>query len=778
MCDAVGTTNRTPAPLAMPTPVWLSNSLALLEQLGTISLRIRLNDDERWELTDAAGPVESILGVSEKELLGPAPTWLDRVHPDDRAGMRDRLLELDEPEDTLICRLRSGDGSWRWYRHQLREVDDQTWEMLVTDLADAVGQPDRLGDIRLQFEKLAEHLDEVVWITKPGREGRKLLFVNETYERIWGRPTDELYENPASFLEGIHPDDRKRVREARESLVEEDFEESYRVIHAETGETRWVQARAVFPDDDLDDPRAYGIASDITRAKRAELQAEQLAEDLEGAVAERTRELRRVKRRYEAAFEASVDPLVLFDGAGRIVEVSSGIEGILGLEADTVRGLHFSNFIPADQFDQVQDGFQRGLGGERIRTQLPVVHTDGSTIPVEIAGSSLDIGGETHVMAVLRDLRERVQLRTKLERVEQRLADAERMELIGRVAGGVAHDLNNMLSVIISSAQLLEHSSEDEDVLENAREVTLAGKTAAKLSRRLLHLGRNSSGSGRVHLENALENLQPFVKQLLRNEITFVVDIQPGLPLVELGSHQVEQIILNLVLNARDAIEEDEGQIELRARASSLPTHAVVLEVIDTGVGMEPDVAERVFEPLYTTKGQAGTGLGLATVARILDEADGSCDVQSTPGEGTRFIVRLPARTPERGLADSSTEPLEVTTGLDVLVVDSDGPERKFLSKILASEDFEVTTASSATEVLDELERARDFDVVIANVELPGESGVALARDIHQQTRDKPVILIAGDPSFQRPSESAAVLYKPFTPTEVLDAIDHAYRLR
>ncbi len=489
-------------------------------------------------------------------------------------------------------------------------------------------------------------------------------------------------------------------------------------------------------------------------------------------VAEASSELESVQKRYRAVFEASLDPLLLLDPEGQIVEVSHGIEKILGWSPSQVLERHFTDFVGDHEMSYAVDVWERARGGESLRAQLDVLHEDRMRVPVEVSATSVDLDGAPHVVAVLRDLRETIEMKTALAKIEQRLARTEKLELVGELAGGIAHDLHNILAVMTGSARMIVRDASNPTLRGDAEAIVTAGNTAAGLSRRLLALGDQSTQTKRVHLETAIDSLEPLFKRVLPDGVHLSVDVAPDLPPVDMDSGAFEQLLLNLLINARDAITEGGGTIELIATATNMPSHGIRLEVRDDGRGMPPEVTRHIFEPLYTTKGSAGTGLGLATVARIVDKVGGSREVESELGEGTRFVFHLPAADDRvDSLESQPTEATHVDREVDVLVVDDTEDARRYLVRALESQGCRVVAAESAADAMERIAELSNLDVIVTDLHMPNGSGVAPMERARSVVPDVPVVFVTADQFFEAPDEASGLLHKPFSPSELLETI-------
>lgn len=364
-------------------------------------------------------------------------------------------------------------------------------------------------------------------------------------------------------------------------------------------------------------------------------------------------------------------------------------------------------------------------------------------------------GHVTGVTGVLIDSTERREL-------EQRLYRAQRLEAIGQLAGGVAHDFNNLLTVINGYADLaLRSVGEDHPARRDLQEIRNAAERAGVLTRQLLAFSRRQSARPAiVDVNSTVRNVEAMLQRLLGAPFELVVELDAREALVLADAGQLEQIVMNLAINARDAMPEG-GRLLIQTRAED----DVVLRVADTGIGMAPEVLERIFDPFFTTKRQ-GTGLGLATVHSIVSQAGGSIDVESEPGRGTTFTIRLPRaepRTPAKGNADESSPP--PATLARILVVEPDGQVRDFVTGVLRREGYTVVEVPGGREAMEAVQREGDrIDLAICGLVLPGESGVDLAERLRAKRQDLKVLLTATAAGRRSPrAGQIAYLRKPFT---------------
>jgi CheY-like chemotaxis protein len=366
------------------------------------------------------------------------------------------------------------------------------------------------------------------------------------------------------------------------------------------------------------------------------------------------------------------------------------------------------------------------------------------------------------------------------------------MEAIGRLAGGVAHDFNNLLATVMLNASIGRRQAAGNPRLEGAfSEIEGAAGRAGELTRQLLAFARRQPVAPRVFAPGEVtRGLAVLLERLLSRSITLRVEAAPDLWYVKADPTQFEQVLVNLVVNARDALPAG-GTVELALRNVTLepqyvsqhpdarPGPHVLLEVADTGAGMSEEVLSHVFEPFFTTKPAGeGTGLGLATVYGIVCQAGGHVTVDSAPGQGSRFRVYLP-RTHERLAEATAARPARGSSGRElVLLAEDDEQVRRATTQVLEGLGYSVVAAGSASEALAFIEAMpTPLSILVTDVVMHGMGGLELAREVRRRHPGTRVLLISG----YAPPEAASVasaqpekfplLSKPFTPTQLAQRI-------
>jgi two-component system, cell cycle sensor histidine kinase and response regulator CckA len=383
--------------------------------------------------------------------------------------------------------------------------------------------------------------------------------------------------------------------------------------------------------------------------------------------------------------------------------------------------------------------------------------------------------------------------RQRGERLEAQLQQARRLEAVGQLAGGIAHDFNNLLSVILNYTQFLEGETSDEQTLADLREIENAARRATDLTRQLLVFSRRDMAEAvRVDLGEVVRETEALLRRTIGEHVTLNTRVAAGSLPVELGPGQANQVLINLVVNARDALA-DGGTIEVEARETTVdaaflpgdpglaPGRYAVLTVADDGAGMPPEVAAQVFEPFFTTKPPGeGTGLGLATVYGIVDQAGGHIEVDSAEGRGTRVIVYLPLSANDEPVEGEGREPaLPAGRGQAILVVEDEEAVRRMTCRTLEQNGYRAIGASGAKEALRAFAAEDGIDLVLTDVVMPDLSGKELVAALRERGSDVRAIYMsgyAGDVVARHGGleDDVPLLQKPFAADELLRTIQDA----
>jgi signal transduction histidine kinase len=366
------------------------------------------------------------------------------------------------------------------------------------------------------------------------------------------------------------------------------------------------------------------------------------------------------------------------------------------------------------------------------------------------------------VRALARDRTARLTAELALEEASEQLRQSQKMDAIGRLAGGVAHDFNNLLLAINGYADFLIASLTDPKQKHYAEEIQLAGERAAALTHQLLAFSRRQVlQSSVVDLNDCVHEIETILRRLIGEGVAVTLELDPHLRRVEADASQMGQVLLNLAVNARDAMAGD-GTLKIATRNEG---NDVVLEVADDGAGMDHDTRNRLFEPFFTTKDVGeGTGLGLSTVYGIVAQSGGSIEVRSEPGLGATFTVRLPYTVAEAE-AHVQSSPSPTTRGRErILVVDDEKVVRELLAQMLQEQGYDVEVAGSAREAR---ELGGTWDLLLTDVVMPETDGVKLSKQIDARR----VLFISGYDQEALVAGDASFLQKPFSRDALVRAV-------
>jgi signal transduction histidine kinase/CheY-like chemotaxis protein len=385
-----------------------------------------------------------------------------------------------------------------------------------------------------------------------------------------------------------------------------------------------------------------------------------------------------------------------------------------------------------------------------------------------IAWKLLDVRVSTKQEARL--VQERERLREQLER-------SQRLNSLGQLAGGVAHDFNNILAVILGFGYVLDDRLSGRPEQADLRAIITAAERGADLTRQMLLFGRGHDGEpDLIDVNRTIEGSESLLRRAVGEAVRLDLNLAPGLRSVRLGRGRVEQILLNLALNARDAMP-DGGTLEIRTEPSTLPGEhepGVRVTVSDSGTGMPSAVIAHAFDPFFSTKAEGeGTGLGLSMVHGIVDTAGGKVALESTLGEGTRITLELPGEQEAPTTAAREAAQHDQFDGATVLVVEDQAAVRKAVTRTLARRGARVIEAADAAEAMRLFgEHADAVDAVLTDIVMHGASGPELAKSLRQERPALPVVYMSGHPrGHDDVPVDGPLIEKPFTPDELVAAV-------
>jgi PAS domain S-box-containing protein len=507
-------------------------------------------------------------------------------------------------------------------------------------------------------------------------------------------------------------------------------------------------------------------------------------------------ELVESRQYFQSLIEQARDLITVVDERGIIVYQSPASLAVVGRASDTLVGRPLNELVTTDNLPRL-DAMLSSLFCGNADTEggeFEVRHADGGTRILDVVASLISPGDPSVRRAVLnsRDVTERRHAEEALRARDEQLRQVMKMEAIGRLAGGIAHDFSNVLTVITGACERLQDAIDSGAAPSAADVATILSNTGrgASLTRQLLAFSRKQTLSPQpIDLGTLIANSTRLLKPLIGEHIDLRVEVDPDLHAIEADPVQMEQVLLNLAINARDAMAAG-GVLSLRVgntvvtedfariHPPIVPGKYVLLEVRDTGCGMSPGTKARAFEPFFTTKGLDGTGLGLSTVYGIVKQSGGYIWISSEPGQGTTFTIHMPPTMLPVAREAPAPVARRATQRATILLTEDDPDVRHMLDMLLTSAGHRVLTAENPARAL-EASAAFDgrIDLLLTDVVMPGGTGRELAREITRLRPDLRILYISGYPEYGATSGNVLepgvpFLAKPFTRDVLIQKIN------
>jgi len=753
----------------------LREKLALQHQLSAIAAvapgvlySFRRKPDGTFSMPYATPPVEEIFGLRPADVAADAAAAFNSVHPDDLPGM---LASIEESARTLQLwhhefRLRHPRKGEIWAEAKSvpeKEADGSVlWHGFVSDVTDRKRTEAALLESETRLRSILENAKAIIWVKS--LEGR-FLVVNGATAAALGVPRERLL---GSTVHDLFPREEADEFEANDQAVIQqgqpcEFEETASL----GGQTRTFLA-VKFP---LRDERGVllglaAICTDITERKRAEA-----ALRLQGA-----------------ALAAAANLIVITDRNGVIEWANPAFTRCSGYTLEEALGKRPGDLVksgvhPRRFYEKMWETILAGnvWQGEVVnrRKDGELYHEDMTITPLRNPHGEI-----TNFIAIKQDVTERKNLEAQLLRTQ-------RLESVGRLASGIAHDLNNILSPVLMGAGILREVIEDPAALEIVDSIEEGGNRGAAIIKQLLAFGRGSQPEwAPIPLRSLVRDMVKLVEETFPKNISVEKHIPPELLLVNGDATQIHQVLMNLCVNARDAMP-DGGTLTLsiepaevdKTTARSLPDAQpgsyVMLGVSDTGSGIPPEIMDKIFDPFFTTKALGeGTGLGLSTALGIVRAHRGFLRVESRPGEGTRFRVYFPAAD-GRAMAEErvAAAPLPQGTGEWVLLVDDEEGIRRVTRQMLERNGYHVLAAENGRDALSVYRtNCERISVVLTDLLMPEMDGAALIRALREEGATAKVVILSGYLSQPElvaalEAEAQAFIAKPVTAGALLETL-------
>ena len=743
----------------------------LLSNLPGMAYRCR--NEPRWTMEFVSDGSLALTGWTPAELVeNAAVAYGDLIEPEDRARVWDAVqaaLGAGMPFE-VEYRLHTRGGRERWvveYGVGLavpgRPVILEGFVSDVTERKQVEEALRRSGDY---FRALIETAAEVFAV---GNADGTLRYVSPALQRLLGMPPAE--RTGRSFFELVHPDDLVEVHENFSRLLREPgvlVHTEVRLRHRMGG---WrvveVAARNL-----LDDPAVGGIvynARDVTARRESE------------------EALRRGERQFRSLIEMGQDVITVLEGDGDVRFTSPAVERVLGYGRRELEKTYLFELVHPDDVPQVLDVFDLAIRTPGLPQwlELRMRHRDGAWRTMESIVTSLlhdaAVGG---IVVNSRDVTERKEAEEALRLSQQQFLQAQKMDAVGRLAGGVAHDFNNLLTAIRGNAELLLLDLAPRDpAREEVEEIRRAADRAAGLTRQLLAFSRRQVLLPRMlDLNTVVTDMEKMLRRLIGEDVELVTRLEAGVGSIRADPGQIEQVILNLAVNARDAMPSG-GQLMVETSNSRLdeelkktfpyviPGPYVMLAVSDTGHGMDKETRERAFEPFFTTKPAGrGTGLGLSTVYGIVKQSGGFIWIYSEVGRGTTVRMYFPpVEVPESHAASDEPAAAPTDGAETVLLAEDEEPVRKLASRVLRRSGYTVLEATDGEDAVRVAEAfSGPIHLLLSDVVMPRMGGRDLAAKLLASRPDLRVLYMSGytEEAVARHGvldPGTAFLEKPFT---------------
>ncbi len=710
---------------------------------------------------------ERIFGYPAKEMIGKS---IDRI------AAPSRPQEMAE----MLVRIRRGERIERYETERRRKdgeivqilltvspiFDDRGWIVGASKIAQDISAGKKL---QARLEQVSHAFDMAPMMVRTLDD--EILLWTGGLERLYGYTAEEaIGRRGPELLKTEFPVPQQEIR--AELLNNGRWEGELVRIHRD-GHRMVVASQWVIHNDKRGTSSILEINIDVTEERRSQAMLEER------------------EARLRSVLETAPDAIITINDGGIVQSFSQAAEKLFGYAAGEVIGRNVKMLMP-EPYHHEHDGYlaRYQRTGEKhiigIGRKVEARKKDGTIFPMELAVGEVAVGGTRIFTGFIRDL-------TARERMEEDLRQAQKMEAVGQLTGGLAHDFNNLLTAISGNLEMLEarlEAADDRELLKEAQEATELG---AQLANRLLAFGRRQPLNPKpIDLSALAQNTTDLLRRTLGETIELRTMLEPELPLTMADAGQVENALLNLAINGRDAMPNggrlviETRRVELDAayaavHREAVPGSYIMLGVTDTGTGMTPEVKQRAFEPFYTTKGPGGgSGLGLSMVHGFVKQSGGHVQIYSELGHGTTIQIYLPVlkeTTATRADGADGALPARTGRGERILLVEDDARVRRVSVRRLKELGHIVIEAENGPAAMKVVERGESFELLFTDIVMAGGmSGVELAQKVRESRPDLKVLFTSGyaEPAVMTKgllTENAAWLGKPYSTDQLRDKL-------
>ncbi|MEH1934917.1 MAG: PAS domain S-box protein [Nostoc sp.] len=718
---------------------------------------------------------EKIWGRSSQGLFEQPKSWVDTVHPDDRDRATQSIEQLLSGSQSISAeyRILRPDGSVRWIWNRGFAVYDHQGKVNYYG-----GIAEDITERKLSEESLKESEARLSLALEAGQMGiwdRNLIANTSIWSPnmgpLYGLPSNTLCPTVEDYLNLVHPEDRESVAASIPRMIEEGRATTdYRVVWPD-GSLHWLNCKAqVYYNEIGQMIRMIGTNRDVTERKLAEQKISEQA----------------------ALLDIATDAILVRDFQSQILFWNKGAERMYGWLSTEVIGKDLQEILYlAGTQQQLEVALKSVIESGSWQGELCKVTKSGQKIVVESRWTLMrDPAGEPKsILTVDTDITEKKQLQEQFYRTQ-------RLESLGTLAGGIAHDLNNILTPILAAAQLVqgEFLQDEERSGQLLALVETNAKRGAALVKQVLSFARGFKGERTIiQIKYLISEIIQIAKQTFPKSIEFSTVVPEDIWAITGDTTQLHQVLMNLVVNARDALP-DGGNIKISAENKLIDEtytrmnidakvgHYIVITVADNGIGIPPEILDRIFEPFFTTKAvNKGTGLGLSTVLGIIRSHDGFIKVSSNVGKGSKFDLFLPAVEATQLFR---IEDLDMLPGQGelILVVDDEAQIREIATIILENHNYKILAASNGIEAIALYAQYKhQINAVLMDIMMPEMDGITAIRTLQKMNTQVQIIACSGLNSMEVFAQAAhanvqAVLSKPYTARELLKSLHQLFR--